>query len=93
MSLDLDLSLETLIAWKRKPHATVEDLFGVKRTPWQHEARSVHAHPTWPAASRKAPPERVPRQTFAALTRVGGEPWPRGVNLAEGPLGSAETLR
>ena len=30
MSLDLDLSLDTLIAWKRKPHAMVEDLFGVK---------------------------------------------------------------
>ena len=24
MSLDLDLSLDTLIAWKRKPHAMVE---------------------------------------------------------------------
>jgi len=33
MSLDLDLSLETLIAWKRKRHATVEDLFGVKPDP------------------------------------------------------------
>jgi hypothetical protein len=33
MSLDLDLSLETLIAWKRKRQATVEDLFGVKPDP------------------------------------------------------------
>ena len=55
MSLDLDLSLDTLIAsgaypdsimpvcdaifaWKRKPHAMVEDLFGVKPDPWQREA-------------------------------------------------------
>ena len=30
MSLDLDLSLDTLIAWKRKPHAMVAGLFGVK---------------------------------------------------------------
>ena len=34
MSLDLDLSLDTLIAWKRKPHAMVADLFGVKPDPW-----------------------------------------------------------
>jgi hypothetical protein len=32
MSLDLDISLDTLIAWKRKPFAMVEDLFGA-RTP------------------------------------------------------------
>ena len=59
MSLDLDLSLDTLIAsgaypnsimpvcdaifaWKRKPHAMVEDLFGVKPDPWQRE--SLHLH-------------------------------------------------
>ena len=28
MSLDLDLSLDIIVAWKRKPHAMVEDLFG-----------------------------------------------------------------
>jgi hypothetical protein len=30
MRLDLDLSLDTPIAWKRKPHAMVADLFGAK---------------------------------------------------------------
>ena len=45
------------------------------------------------AASRKAFRERVPRQTFAALTRVGGGTWTRNAKLAEGPLGSAGTVR
>ena len=40
MSLDLDLSLGTLIAWKRKPHAMVADLFGVKPDPW-HGSRDL----------------------------------------------------
>ena len=34
MSLDLDLSLDTLIAWKQKPYAMAADLFGVKPDPW-----------------------------------------------------------
>jgi hypothetical protein len=38
VSLDLDLSLDTIVAWKRKPYAMVEDLFGVKPDPWQREA-------------------------------------------------------
>src|SRR5271165_6896896 len=44
MSLDLDLSLDTLIAWKQKPHAMVEDLFGVKPDPWQQEALEAFPH-------------------------------------------------
>jgi hypothetical protein len=40
MSLDLDLSLATLISWKRKPHAMVEDLFGVKPDPWQRKVQN-----------------------------------------------------
>ena len=44
MSLDLDLSLDTLIAWKRKPYAMVEDLFGVKPDPWQLEAFEAFPH-------------------------------------------------
>jgi hypothetical protein len=34
-----------------------------------------------------------PRQAFAALTRVAGGAWLRSAHLAEGPLGSAGTLR
>jgi hypothetical protein len=52
MSLDLDLSLDTLIAWKRKPHAMVEDLFGVKPDPWQREA--LEAFPHTPRMAMKA---------------------------------------
>ena len=52
MSLDLDLSLDTLIAWKRKPHAMVEDLFGVKPDPWQREA--LEAFPHAPRIAMKA---------------------------------------
>ena len=46
MSIDLDLSLDTLIGWKRKPHAIVEDLLGVKPDPWQQEA--LEAFPRTP---------------------------------------------
>ena len=52
MSLDLDLSIDTLIAWKRKPHAMVEDLFGVKTDPWQREA--LEAFPHSPRMAMKA---------------------------------------
>jgi phage terminase large subunit len=52
MSLDLDLSLDTLIAWKRKPHAMVEDLFGVKPDPWRREA--LEAFPHTPRMAMKA---------------------------------------
>jgi phage terminase large subunit len=52
MSLDLDQSLDTLIAWKRKPHAMVEDLFGVKPDPWQREA--LEAFPHSPRMAMKA---------------------------------------
>ena len=52
MSLDLDLSLDTLIAWKRKPYAMVEDLFAVKPDPWQREA--LEAFPHTPRMAMKA---------------------------------------
>src|SRR5271166_6446341 len=52
MSLDLNLSLDTLVAWKRKPHAMVEDLFGVKPDPWQREA--LEAFPHAPRMAMKA---------------------------------------
>jgi phage terminase large subunit len=52
MSLDLDQSLDTLIAWKRKPHAMVEDLFGAKPDPWQREA--LEAFPHSPRMAMKA---------------------------------------
>ena len=52
MSVDLDLSLDTLITWKRKPHAMVEDLFGVKPDPWQREA--LEAFPHTPRMAMKA---------------------------------------
>jgi hypothetical protein len=49
MSLDLDLSLDTLIAWKLKPHAMGEDLFGVKLDPWQREALEAFPNTAgWP---------------------------------------------
>lgn len=44
MSIDLDVSLDTLIGWKRKPHAIVEDLLGVKPDPWQQEALEAFPH-------------------------------------------------
>ena len=44
IDLDLDLSLDTLIGWKRKPHAIVEDLLGVKPDPWQQEALEAFPH-------------------------------------------------
>jgi hypothetical protein len=76
MSIDLDLSLDTLIGWKRKPHAIVEDLLGVKPDPWQQEALEAfptpHVAPCDMDRLTAAPPEGVPRagprQTFAALT-------------------------
>ena len=52
MSLDLDQSLDTLSTWKRKPHAMVEDLFGVKPDPWQREA--LEAFPHSPRMAMKA---------------------------------------
>jgi phage terminase large subunit len=52
MSLGLDLSLDTLITWKRKPHAMVEDLFGVKPDPSQREA--LEAFPHSPRIAMKA---------------------------------------
>ena len=44
MSLDLDLSLDTLIGWKQKPHAMVEDLFGVTPDPPQRVALEAFPH-------------------------------------------------
>jgi hypothetical protein len=44
MSIDLDLSLDTLIGWKRKPHAIAEDLLGVKPDPWQQKALEAFPH-------------------------------------------------
>jgi hypothetical protein len=52
MSIDLDLSLDTLIAWKRKPHAMVEDLFAVRPDPWQRDA--LEAFPHSPRMAMKA---------------------------------------
>ena len=52
MSLDLDLSLDTLVAWKCKPYAMVEDLFGVKPDPWQRDA--LEAFPHSPRMAMKA---------------------------------------
>jgi hypothetical protein len=67
MSIDLDLSLDTPIGWKRKPHAIVEDLLGVKPDPWQQEALEAFPHThvapcdmdRLTAAPRKAFRERV----------------------------------
>src|SRR5271157_5599483 len=52
MNLDLDLSLDTLIAWKQKPHAMVEDLFGIKPDPPQRHA--LEAFPHTPRIAMKA---------------------------------------
>jgi hypothetical protein len=52
MSLDLYLSLDTLIVWKLKPYAMVEDLFGVIPDPWQKEA--LEAFPHAPRMAMKA---------------------------------------
>jgi hypothetical protein len=52
VSLDLDLSLDTLISWKRKPFAMVHDLFSVRPDPWQFEA--LEAFPHTPRMAMKA---------------------------------------
>ena len=52
MSLELDLSIDTLITWKQKPHAMVEDLFGVRPDPSQRQA--LEAFPCTPRIALKA---------------------------------------
>jgi hypothetical protein len=61
MSLDLDQSLDTLSTWKRKPHAMVEDLFGVKPDPWQREALEVFPHTPRMAMKACAGPGKTAR--------------------------------
>jgi hypothetical protein len=75
MSLDLDQSLDTLIAWKRTPHAMVEDLFAVKPDPWQREALEAFPHSprmAMKACAGRAKPPSWPGSpgTFCSLGRI-----------------------